>query len=87
MVLRHFEYVKLTLFLMCFIGTCSRAMSEPSPQDTLTVRYHRESREIVTKLLAEDLVPEDKREEVEELLNKGEPLVALRVAQSHYRRQ
>ena len=66
---------------------CSKDMSKLTSGGAPTDRYKPEARAVVTELLAEDMVPENKRDQVEELLEGGEPLKALRVAQSLNRRR
>jgi hypothetical protein len=57
-------------------------MSKVNPRAARPDRYKREARAVVSELLEKDKVPEDRRSQVEELLEAGEPLTALRVAQS-----
>jgi hypothetical protein len=57
-------------------------MSKIKPGAAQPDRYKREARAVVSELLEKDMVSEDKRDRVAELLEEGEPLTALRVAES-----
>jgi DNA-binding MarR family transcriptional regulator len=57
-------------------------MSKTNPGAARPDRYKREARAVVSELLERDIVPEDKRDRVVELLEEGEPLAALRVSES-----
>lgn len=65
------------------IFICTGTVNENMTHETVADQYKREARAVVSELLEQGLVPDDRRDEVERLLEAGEPLMSLRVAQSN----